>query len=300
MVTRYTIDQILSHGRTSPRHSHHPIPPISPPMTTHTNFLDTHLATTQHHTALDHTKIHNHRSTSLELHPKGRETYTERSEGQEDEKIPQEKISSPTSDPEAGFPTLARPVAVRPPVTNTQVQEASPSITGASGDVSAGLLHWRLGYGMQDGGVYGAMVRQYLDSYYRGIPSPRPFLHLPYFGLDHGLVLNMTGRSRRRGGQVRFTNEQTRQLEAWFTRHKYITPPQRKTISRELSLQERQVKTWFQNRRAKWRKMQTQGEVSRESAPSPSTSHDGLSEEDPIEEKVHVDETTNWGRGKHH
>lgn len=41
---------------------------------------------------------------------------------------------------------------------------------------------------------------------------------------------------------MRFTVKQTRQLEWWFSRHKYITPAQRKTIARELSLHEKQVR----------------------------------------------------------
>ena len=61
--------------------------------------------------------------------------------------------------------------------------------------------------------------------------------------------------ARRKGGQIRFSSEQTRKLEGLFINHKYLTPQQRKVISDELGLSERQVKTWFQNRRAKWRRL---------------------------------------------
>ncbi|XP_037804781.1 vegetative cell wall protein gp1-like [Penaeus monodon] len=49
----------------------------------------------------------------------------------------------------------------------------------------------------------------------------------------------------------RYTGYQTKQLEKWFEEYKYITPQTRKIIACELDLRERQVKTWFQNRRAK-------------------------------------------------
>jgi arsenate reductase-like glutaredoxin family protein len=43
-------------------------------------------------------------------------------------------------------------------------------------------------------------------------------------------------------------------LEEEFTAHKYLSVPQRLQIARCLSLSEQQVKTWFQNRRTKWKK----------------------------------------------
>nr|AAW30417.1 Hex [Oikopleura dioica] len=61
-------------------------------------------------------------------------------------------------------------------------------------------------------------------------------------------------RSRRKGGQVRFTTDQTNQLEEKFETEKYLSPPDRRQMADALDLTERQVKTWFQNRRAKWRR----------------------------------------------
>lgn len=42
--------------------------------------------------------------------------------------------------------------------------------------------------------------------------------------------------NRRKGGQIRFTAEQTNKLEDLFKTHKYLTPQQRKVISADLTL----------------------------------------------------------------
>uniref|UniRef100_H2YCJ2 Homeobox domain-containing protein n=1 Tax=Ciona savignyi TaxID=51511 RepID=H2YCJ2_CIOSA len=64
---------------------------------------------------------------------------------------------------------------------------------------------------------------------------------------------------KRKGGQVRFSNEQTAELEKKFDGQKYLSPPERKKLAKTLQLSERQVKTWFQNRRAKWRRLKQDG-----------------------------------------
>ncbi|KHN81088.1 Hematopoietically-expressed homeobox protein HHEX [Toxocara canis] len=69
---------------------------------------------------------------------------------------------------------------------------------------------------------------------------------------------------KRKGGQIRFTNEQTDALEQKFGTHKYLSPQERKKLAKNLELSERQVKTWFQNRRAKWRRIRKDGEEEEE------------------------------------
>ncbi|CAD5216254.1 unnamed protein product [Bursaphelenchus okinawaensis] len=73
---------------------------------------------------------------------------------------------------------------------------------------------------------------------------------------------SMTNKAshKRKGGQIRFTNEQTDALEDTFDKNKYLTNPQRRQIAKKLQLSERQVKTWFQNRRAKWRRVRKDGD----------------------------------------
>ena len=59
---------------------------------------------------------------------------------------------------------------------------------------------------------------------------------------------------KRKGGQIRFTSQQTKNLETRFASSKYLSPEERRHLALQLKLTDRQVKTWFQNRRAKWRR----------------------------------------------
>lgn len=46
---------------------------------------------------------------------------------------------------------------------------------------------------------------------------------------------------KRKGGQVRFTNDQTVELERKFSSQKYLSPSDRKKVAKKLHLSERQV-----------------------------------------------------------
>ena len=46
---------------------------------------------------------------------------------------------------------------------------------------------------------------------------------------------------KRKGGQVRFTNDQTAELEKKFEIQKYLSPTERKKLAKSLRLTERQV-----------------------------------------------------------
>ena len=51
-----------------------------------------------------------------------------------------------------------------------------------------------------------------------------------------------------------FTPEQLQKLEEEFVNEKYISKSRRCKLASEISLTEAQVRTWFQNRRTRWRK----------------------------------------------
>ncbi|EDO37617.1 predicted protein, partial [Nematostella vectensis] len=51
-----------------------------------------------------------------------------------------------------------------------------------------------------------------------------------------------------------FSHNQIQRLEKEFKEEKYLTESKRAELSKDLGMTETQVKTWFQNRRTKWRK----------------------------------------------
>ncbi|XP_007430023.1 hematopoietically-expressed homeobox protein HHEX, partial [Python bivittatus] len=89
-------------------------------------------------------------------------------------------------------------------------------------------------------------VGDYSHALLRHDPLGKPLLWSPFM---------QRPLHKRKGGQVRFSNDQTIELEKKFETQKYLSPPERKRLAKMLQLSERQVKTWFQNRRAKWRRL---------------------------------------------
>ncbi len=61
-----------------------------------------------------------------------------------------------------------------------------------------------------------------------------------------------------------FTSEQLQDLEKHFNGQKYLSKVNRCKLAHQLGLQERQVKTWYQNRRTRWKKDCSDQEWSKE------------------------------------
>lgn len=59
---------------------------------------------------------------------------------------------------------------------------------------------------------------------------------------------------RKRKQRPLFTQQQVQAMEQEFARHRYVSEDKRAELASTLNLSETQVKTWFQNRRTKWRK----------------------------------------------
>ncbi|XP_025949931.2 hematopoietically-expressed homeobox protein HHEX [Dromaius novaehollandiae] len=138
--------------------------------------------------------------------------------------------------PNSSFTSLVAPY-------RTPVYEPTPVHPAFSHHLAASY-----GAGAYAGPLYSfpRAVGDYAHALLRPDPLGKPLLWSPFI---------QRPLHKRKGGQVRFSNDQTIELEKKFETQKYLSPPERKRLAKMLQLSERQVKTWFQNRRAKWRRL---------------------------------------------
>ena len=71
---------------------------------------------------------------------------------------------------------------------------------------------------------------------------------------DNEAELYVEKSHTKRPGRMRFTPSQIQALEKRFQKQHYLLPADRKFLAKSLHMTERQVKTWFQNKRAQYKR----------------------------------------------
>ncbi|XP_030630260.1 hematopoietically-expressed homeobox protein hhex [Chanos chanos] len=148
--------------------------------------------------------------------------------------VPTPTLPSPNSSFTSLVPPYRTPIYEPTPIHPALSHHAALTATYASGAFTSSIYPFHRSVG------------DYTHALIRHDPLGKPLLWTPFI---------QRPLHKRKGGQVRFSNDQTIELEKKFETQKYLSPPERKRLAKMLQLSERQVKTWFQNRRAKWRRL---------------------------------------------
>ncbi|XP_065339792.1 hematopoietically-expressed homeobox protein hhex-like [Cloeon dipterum] len=128
-------------------------------------------------------------------------------------------------------------------------------------------------------------------------PTPLTTYFHPYRGFLQPQWFHLRP-NKRKGGQVRFSSQQSALLERKFKEQQYLSPEQRRQLAEALSLTERQIKTWFQNRRAKWRRSKDGTQECSSSSDTESNSLSHSNDAGVSKKTVNFSESANFGHGK--
>ncbi|PAV73248.1 hypothetical protein WR25_14331 [Diploscapter pachys] len=71
--------------------------------------------------------------------------------------------------------------------------------------------------------------------------------------------LHSSGSKKARKARTIFTDKQLQELENTFEKQKYLSVQDRMELAQRMGLTDTQVKTWYQNRRTKWKRQAAVG-----------------------------------------
>uniref|UniRef100_A0AC34GLW8 Homeobox domain-containing protein n=1 Tax=Panagrolaimus sp. ES5 TaxID=591445 RepID=A0AC34GLW8_9BILA len=71
--------------------------------------------------------------------------------------------------------------------------------------------------------------------------------------------MHSSGGKKARKARTIFTDKQLQELETTFDRQKYLSVQDRMDLAHRMGLSDTQVKTWYQNRRTKWKRQAAVG-----------------------------------------
>ncbi|XP_059082588.1 T-cell leukemia homeobox protein 3-like [Tigriopus californicus] len=136
--------------------------------------------------------------------------------------------------------------------------------SGGSGLGGLGHHHPLIGHPMVGPGI---SPSDYASLLYRPMPFPGylPTLHSNLLAARFGAPFSLAGRRighpyqnrtppKRKKPRTSFSRIQICELEKRFHKQKYLASTERATLAKNLKMTDAQVKTWFQNRRTKWRR----------------------------------------------
>jgi BarH-like protein len=75
----------------------------------------------------------------------------------------------------------------------------------------------------------------------------------------HSSAADLKMQKKQRKARTAFTDHQLQTLEKSFERQKYLSVQDRMELAAKLNLSDTQVKTWYQNRRTKWKRQTAVG-----------------------------------------
>ncbi|KAK5881777.1 hypothetical protein CesoFtcFv8_022536 [Champsocephalus esox] len=160
--------------------------------------------------------------------------------------MPTPTLPSPNSSFTSLISPYRTPIYEPTPIHPALSHHAAAAFTYASAGAFAGSIYPFHHHHHHHQQQHHRSMGEYAQALLRHDPLGKPLMWTPFM---------QRPLHKRKGGQVRFSNEQTIELEKKFETQKYLSPPERKRLAKMLQLSERQVKTWFQNRRAKWRRL---------------------------------------------